>query len=140
MRNQFESQALDSFGTGLLPPGVSPIQNVVVTILVCQKNLPGIVSLRLRWMPPGSNLKSTSSRSFIALSTKLVGVSAPPCAVVWEFEVTTKPKKICKNSPGVLMTGTKMFANLLRANGLSTGTPHRRERRERRELNAPWHR
>src|ERR1700741_2898949 len=71
-------------------------------------------------MPPGSNLKSTSSRSFIALSTKLVGVSAPPCAVVWEFEVTTKPKKICKNNPGVLMTGTKTFANLLRENRLST--------------------
>jgi hypothetical protein len=34
---------------------------------------------------------------------KLFGDSAPPCAAVWEFEVTTKLKKIWKNNPVVLI-------------------------------------
>src|SRR5260370_32836584 len=100
---QLESQALERFGTGLLPVGVSPIQNTVVTISTCHGYFsPGSANgsfCRLL----GSLLKRMLWRSFIAFSVKRAAPSLAVCAKRADAPVETKPHTNVKSNPSVLI-------------------------------------
>src|SRR5580704_6336080 len=96
---QFESHALERFGTGLFPDGVSPIQKMVVTICACHGYFtPGSCNgLEARFF--GSTLKRMLSRSFMALSVKRLALSVAVCAKSAEVPVESKPHIKMKDNP-----------------------------------------
>src|ERR1700722_9315412 len=96
---QFESQALERFGTGLFPDGVSPIQKTVVTICACQGYFsPGSGNaFASRFL--GSILKRMLSRSFIAFSVNRAALSVAVCANKTEPPVANKLQIKVKDHP-----------------------------------------
>src|SRR5260370_6118950 len=100
---QLESQALERFGTGLLPVGVSPIQNTVVTIWTCHGYFSPGCARGFFCKLLNSILKRMLSRSFIAFSVK----RAAPSLAVWakraDAPVETKPHTNVKSNPSFLI-------------------------------------
>src|ERR1700730_6529232 len=90
---QYESQALERFGIGLFPDGVSPIQKIVVTICACHGYFTPASCNGLEARFLGSTLKRMLSRSFMALSVKRVALSVAVCAKSTEAPVETKPHR-----------------------------------------------
>src|SRR5271165_1517904 len=100
---QLESQALERFGTGLLPVGVSPIQKTVVTIWTCHGYFsPGWANGSFCKLL-GSLLKRMLSRSFIAFSVKRAAPSLAVCAKRADAPVETKPHTNVKSNPSFLI-------------------------------------
>src|ERR1700730_1087377 len=96
---QLESQALERFGTGLFPDGVSPIQKTVVTICRCHGYFSPGVCNRFDSASLGSTLKRMLSRSFIAFSVNRAARSVAVCAKSTEAPVDTKPQIKAKDHP-----------------------------------------
>jgi len=100
---QLESQALDRFGTGLLPAGVSPIQNTVVTIWTCHGYFSPDWANGSLCRLLGSLLKRMLWRSFIAFSVKRAAPSLAVCARRADAPVEAKPHTNVKSNPSVLI-------------------------------------
>src|ERR1700730_15862390 len=102
---QFASQALERFGTGLFPDGVSPIQKTVVTICKCH----GYFSLSSNGLDSrslGLTLKRTLSRSFIAFSVNRAALSVAVCAKSVQAPVETKQINVKDNPLPVIKAPT----------------------------------
>src|ERR1700735_5225246 len=89
---QLESQALERFGIGLFPDGVSPIQNTVVTICACHGYFTPDAGVGFEDRSLGSDLKRMLSRSFTELPVNREALSV--CAKSAEAPAETKPHKI----------------------------------------------
>src|ERR1700730_16710123 len=96
---QLESQALERFGTGLLPEGVSPIQKMVVTICSCHGYFSPAVWSGFDSSFEGATLKSMLSRSFMALSVNRAALSGEGCAKTVEARAEIKPKINVRYNP-----------------------------------------
>src|SRR5450432_2518202 len=94
--DQFESQALERLGTGLLPDADSPIQKTVVTIWACQGYFCPEAGKGLDSRSLGSTLKRMLCRSFIAFSVNPAAFSL----VVWANPtVAPKAQIIVRKTP-----------------------------------------
>src|ERR1700751_4145174 len=97
-RAQFESQALDWFGTGLFPEGVSPIQKTVVTICGCQGYFSPGGSTGTGSIFPGPTLKSMLPFKFSRFLLAWPAPSETDCPNIAETPVVIRPQvKINEN-------------------------------------------